>query len=164
MESRVDETIVGGPAGMESLWKSKAVGRHEKQEIAYLLVCYLDKNRTYTSQEIDAYIKENVRSDLLEKRGNAVDHLRRNMVENGFLERHPNGSAYWVSETFTTYDEHVDKERRTVLQAIENAPRSYPVCPICGRRIPKPDYPQHYDSTHSVSARWEQIMDRYLQT
>src|SRR5215204_2923439 len=77
-------------------------------------------------------IVRNVRPDILERRGYSPDHLRRCMIDNGFLRREPDGSKYWVSESFTGLEEENQKEREKQERLRRGALEAKAECPYCG--------------------------------
>lgn len=67
----------------------KAYPQKEKKRVVILrhLAKGLEPGRTYTEKQVNAYLERYYQDYVL---------LRRNLVDYGFLDRLPDGSAYWV--------------------------------------------------------------------
>jgi hypothetical protein len=108
------------------------VGTKQKYEIAYLLASLLRAGEVYDSARLDEFIARTVRPDILGRRGYSPDHLRRCMIDNGFLSREPDGSKYWISGAVTGPEEErkLEEEKQNLL--LRGAQEEKAVCPYCG--------------------------------
>src|SRR5215207_5827037 len=128
----------------------RMIGTKQKYEISYLLASFLRAGEMYDSARLDAFIARTVRPDILGRRGYSPDHLRRCMIDNGFLRREPDGSKYWVSESFTGLVEEerrAEEERQNLL--LRGAGEEKAVCPYCGGRYSGGVLLRHYAKKHS---------------
>jgi len=139
------------------------IGTKQKVEIAFLVVSFLDATRLYQDGEIDEFIARNVKSEILQRRGYSIDHLRRAMVDNGFLQRQPDGSRYWVNETFQGPDEQ-EQAKTTALNVLALTPQKKVICPYCNQQFSQTVILQHYLKKHSLRGYWQKRLDQYFET
>src|SRR5215207_11346000 len=135
----------------------RMIGTKQKYEISYLLASFLRAGEMYDSARLDAFIARTVRPDILERRGYSPDHLRRCMIDNGFLRREPDGSRYWVPEPLTGPEEERqgEKERQELL--LRGADEEKAVCSYCGERYSGGVLLRHYEKKHaSAKGYWAQ--------
>ena len=140
------------------------IGTKQKYELAYLLASFLKAGKIYDSVRMDEYIARSVKPNILERRGYSPDHLRRCMVDNGFLLREPDGSKYWVSESFTGL---VEKERKEEEEkqnlVLRGAREQKAVCPYCGVRYSGHVLLRHYEKKHSSNkGYWAKRIEEYF--
>ncbi len=99
-------------------------GWSTKKRIAYLLTAFLEPDRGYSEDEINAFIKSNTKATLRSDSRLDIDHLRVGMLENGFLEREPDGSEYRVAADYS-------HPWNWMQDAMQDPTREYRF-PICG--------------------------------
>ena len=120
--------------------------RPKKGRIAYVLTAFLEKGRAYSEREINAFIRNNTKASTRSNPHLDVDHLRMAMLENGFLEREPDGSEYRVSASYAyPWDWQ------------EDAARDY-CCPFCGFVCHGAQVPIHLQKYHNI----DEIIERLL--
>lgn len=117
-----------------------------KGQIAYVLTTFLERNRTYSEGEIDAFIRNNTKAITRSDPHLDVDHLRLAMLESGFLKREPDCSEYRVAEDFSS---PWDWNREPA--------REYH-CPFCGYVCRGTQVPIHLSKYHDM----DEIIERWL--
>ncbi len=139
------------------------VGTKQKYEIAYLLVSFLQPGEVYDSSRLDEFIARSVKPDILARRGYSPDHLRRCMIDNGFLRREPDGSRYWVSEPITGPEEERKEEEERQNLVLRGAREEKAVCPYCGVRYSGGVLLRHYEKKHaSAKGYWARRIEEYF--
>lgn len=155
-----------GPGGrvMPGVGLFRMVGTKQKYEIAYLLASFLRAGETYDSSRLDEFIARSISPDILGRRGYSPDHLRRCMIDNGFLRREPDGSRYWVAESFANPVEEerkAEEERQNLL--LRGAGEEKAVCPYCGERYSGGVLLRHYEKKHSSDkGYWARRVEEYF--
>ena len=140
------------------------IGTKQKYELSYLLASFLRAGEAYDSARLDEFIARSVKPDILERRGYSPDHLRRCMIDNGFLRREADGSRYWVSESLTRLveQERKDEEERQNL-ILRGAREEKAVCPYCGVRYSGGVLLRHYEKKHSAAkGYWARRIEEYF--
>ena len=140
----------------------RLIGTKQKYEIAYLLASFLRAGEVYDSARLDEFIARSVKPDIIARRGYSPDHLRRCMIDNGFLRREPDGSRYWVSEPVTGPEEERKEEGRQ-NQLLRGAVEEKAVCPYCGVRYSGGVLLRHYEKRHaSAKGYWARRIEEYF--
>ena len=139
------------------------VGTKQKYEIAYLLASFLQAGEVYDSSRLDEFIARSVKPDILGRRGYSPDHLRRCMIDNGFLLREPDGSRYWVAESVKGVEEERQQEEEKQNLLLRGAGEEKAVCPYCGMRYSGGVLLRHYEKRHSsAKGYWAQRIEEYF--
>ena len=84
------------------------------------------------------------------------------MIDNGFLRRKPDGSKYWVSESFTGLEEENLKEREKKERLRRGALEAKAECPYCGGIFSGGVLLRHYEKRHVVKGYWTKRIDEYF--
>lgn len=141
---------------------NQVIGTKQKAEIAYLLVSFLDASRKYVSNEIDSFIANNVKPAIRQKLGYSIDHLRRAMIDNQYLSRQPDGSAYWVSTTFMGPDDQENANKQNLSKLLNNSQGEKMTCPYCKQDFSKNVILAHYQKKHSMTEYWHKRFEEYF--
>ena len=130
----------------------------KKSEIAWMLASLLDPDRQYTASEIDAFIRHNIKPEVLNDPLCLPDHIRMAMIEHRFMERDPAGTAYHLSEAFI--DAFGDKVKRLSL----DRPDEEMQCPGCwyAKVLRGRNLYQHYLKKHVHSKELDEIVGKYF--
>jgi hypothetical protein len=138
------------------------IGSKKKREIAMVIASILEPGRRYSATEIERMVSQNVKGAVLAQRGLAPDHIRRAMIENGYVERDAATNETWVASTFEgIQDVHGPRLARLMSQLAE-APESRGVCPECGSELRIAALLNHYQKKHANGEPWEYIVEQYF--
>lgn len=138
------------------------VGSKKKREIAFVLVSFLDKKRRYSAHEIEYIVRQSVKAQVLNQPGLAPDHIRRAMIENGYVRRDPITNQTWVSETFSGVGTLRTARLRELSARAESSPEETSPCPLCGEVLKAPALLKHYSKKHSADEEWKNTLDAYF--
>lgn len=138
------------------------VGTKQKVEIAFLLVAFLDSRKRYKDDEINEFIVRSVKRAILGRQGYSVDHLRRAMIDNGFLKRKADGSRYWVNSTFRGPDEQEEDKTGALDLLCRLTPNEKVSCPYCKRTFSATVLLPHYLKKHSLRKYWQGRLNKYF--
>ena len=137
------------------------IGSRRKQEISYLLVSLLEVAKEYKQEEVDAFIAEYVNPTILEQPGFSVVHIRRCMVDNGYLRREADGKKYWVSEDFVGPDGRERRKREELVRPSDSTDDKR-VCPYCRKKFNKSVILKHYEKKHEEPGYWEERINEFF--
>jgi hypothetical protein len=138
------------------------IGSKKKRDIALVLTSFLERGRKYSAQEIEQFIRNNVKPIVLERTGFAPDHIRRAMIENGYVERDGVTNETWVADTFQGPFE-IHTPRLALLKDLEcSPPETKLACPECGKVMRANTLYAHYKKRHAIPEWWEEVFDRYF--
>jgi len=147
-----------------------------KADLVRLLVAFLDRDKSFTKDEIERYVRGNVKTEVLEEPGFSVDHLRVAMIDTGFMVRERDGTGYRVAESYLPPEE-VDKrviqkmadmlarmsERnaREAAATDDGLSRQFSEirCEVCGATMHYSRYMKHCLKRHPTSPKWDELLD-----
>jgi hypothetical protein len=144
--------------GVATVWRS-CLGPRKKIEIAWVLASLLDRNHRYTAEEIDTCVRQVVKPHVLDDPACQPSHIRLAMIENGFLERDPEGKSYSVRATFA--DAYGELGRQLSLRSPDSAQRKM-ACPECGRLLACSGMHEHYLKHHVNLQQVNEILTKYF--
>ena len=138
------------------------IGSKKKREIAMVIASILEPGRRYTAAEIERLISQNVKAVVLAQRGLAPDHIRRAMIENGYVERDATTNETWVAPSFQGIHDIHGPRIATFQQQLRDSPDSHGICPECGRELKIAALLNHYQKKHAHGEAWEPIVEAYF--
>jgi hypothetical protein len=138
------------------------VGSKRKREVAMMITSFLDQTKRYSAKEIERFISENVRPVILEIPGMAPDHIRRAMIENGYVERDEISNETWVASSFVGYKDRNCRRLKELEAKQATEPDSLAPCPECGRSMTINKLLKHYRRQHSQTEEWERLLEEYF--
>lgn len=142
--------------------QDRGIGSKRKREIAYAITRLLEPARIYSASEIETLIRLQVQQTILEEPGMAADHIRRCMVENGFVTRNNLTNEVQVSSDFLnepgTYSYYISYFQELAKQE----PERLIFCPACKQRLRASVIAKHYRRNHNDTEEWERILRSYF--
>ena len=138
------------------------IGSQKKRDIAMVIASFLNRHEKYSAESIENIIVDNVRPSVLSQRGYAPDHIRRAMIENGYIERDPQTNESWVASGFRGFDDtHRDRINK-LTDKLNSQPDKVGQCPECKIELKMAALLNHYLKKHAAAERWEQIVELYF--
>ena len=138
------------------------IGSQKKRDIAMAIVLFLDRDKKYSAQSIERIIVDNVRPVILAQQGFAPDHIRRAMIENGYVERDPATNETWIAPDFVGLEDTHQLRITRLRNQLHTDPESSGRCPECSIELKVATLLNHYLKKHAATERWEQILDQYF--
>ena len=136
------------------------IGAQKKRDIALVVVTLLlDRHEKYSAESIEEIIKENVRPSVLVRRGYAPDHIRRAMIENGYVERDPITNETSVAPNFVGFEDTHRQRIADLTGKMNSQPHAKGRCPECNIELKTAALLNHYLKKHAAAERWEQIVE-----
>jgi hypothetical protein len=135
------------------------IGSQRKRDIATVITSLLDRDMRYSASSIEHLITTNVRHAVLTQRGLAADHIRRAMIENGYVIRDAKTNETWVSPDFVGISAIHAPRLEKLKNQLELDPDSKDACPECGVKLKMAALLNHYMKKHAGTEKWERIVD-----
>lgn len=137
--------------------------RHPKKKVRILefLVSTMQQH-SYDKHDLDAFIRSNLSSDLLNTPIYAADHLRSALIEFGFMDRDPYKDIYTLKEGTRSLSERHEVHTQNLLEKIDNAPDEKVDCPFCDYQARPSAMLNHYDKKHSMEKYYQSLREECL--
>jgi hypothetical protein len=137
-------------------------GSRRKRDIAMVIASLLQPGRRYSATEIERMVSQNVKATLLTEPGLAADHIRRAMIENGYVERDATTNETWVAPTFEGVQDVHGPRLAKLMSQLAESPDSHGFCPECGRELRIAALLNHYQKKHAHGEPWESVVEQYF--
>lgn len=138
----------------------------KKRELAWLTASLLERDRWYSSSEIDGLIRNEIKPEILVD-ALAVDHIRAAMIEHGFAERDAaTHSKYRIVAGFQLPEENEALRLTLLNSALAAQEAGEPLeCPVCGRAIlTEWSLFDHFARWHDLKNYWQSLIDQYCRS
>ncbi|MGC4045933.1 MAG: hypothetical protein QM758_19245 [Armatimonas sp.] len=142
--------------------QDRRIGSKRKREIAYAITRLLEPERVYSSAEIETLVRLQVRADVLDEPGMAADHIRRCMVENGFVIRNNLTNEVQASETFLREQGAYAANIAYFQEIAALEPERQIFCPSCKQKLRAAVMAKHYRRNHNSEEEQERIQRSYF--
>ncbi|MDO6694665.1 hypothetical protein Q4574_15315 [Aliiglaciecola sp. 3_MG-2023] len=134
--------------------------KSKKNRISEFILSLLDRT-SYTRHELDKIIVGSISRRYLSEPMYAVDHLRRALVDYGYMSKDPVTDIYTITETTEKLQVQHHRIESGLQKAIDDAPEVKVQCEFCDNKAKPSAMLNHYYKKHSLKDYLDTIKQEF---